>query len=131
MEPPPGMDLHLRFVFDQHVSGPALRQLRGRGVDVLHVAEAGLSEEDDPAVFHWSIREGRIIVTRNYCDFAPLVEAFTRRGGSFPGVLFYSTSIRHDDVGSHVRALLGWMESAVRMGRSPVLNSFGWLGVEG
>jgi predicted nuclease of predicted toxin-antitoxin system len=117
----------LRFLFDQHVSGPALRQLRERGIDVMHVAEVGLAEADDPVVFQWAIREWRIVVTRNYCDFAPLVEVSARRGVSFPGVLFIPTSIRQNDVGLHVRALLAWMEAAAASGSNPVENSSDWV----
>jgi len=127
MEPVPGARLQLRFLFDQHVSGPALRRSREYGVDVLHVGEVGLSGADDPAIFHWAIREGRVIVTRNYRDFAPLVEALARKGDPFPGVLFYPSSKAHSDVGAHVQALLGWMADAERLGRNPVESSFGWL----
>ena len=127
MEPAPGVRLQLRFLFDQHVSGPALRRLREHGVDVVHVGEVGLSGADDPAIFHWAIREWRVIVTRNYCDFAPLVEAFARKGDPFPGVLFYPSSIAHSDVGSHVRALMGWAADAEGLGRNPVESSLGWL----
>jgi predicted nuclease of predicted toxin-antitoxin system len=127
MEPAPGAGLELRLLFDQLVSGPALRRLRECGVDVLHVGEVGLSEADDPAIFHWATRERRVIVTRNYCDFAPLVEAFARKGDPFPGVLFYPSSIAHSDVNSHVRALLGWVAAAERFGRNPVESTFGWL----
>ncbi len=127
MEPVPGGRLQLRFLFDQHVSGPALRRLREYGVDVLHVGEVGLSGADDPAIFHWAIREGRVIVTRNSCDFAPLVEALARKEDPFPGVLFYPSSMAHSDVGAHVQALLGWMAHAERLGRNPVESSFGWL----
>ncbi|HUF51359.1 MAG TPA: DUF5615 family PIN-like protein [Longimicrobiales bacterium] len=117
----------LRFVFDQHVNARALAQLRAGGVDVVHVAEAGLSEADDPEIFARAIREDRIIVTRNYRDFAPLVEAHARHGSDFPGVLFYPTSVRHADVGHHVRALQEWVEGATADGSNPARNGIGWL----
>ena len=117
----------LRFLADQHVSGPALRQLRERDVDIVHAAEVGLADADDADLSRWSARAQRIIVTRNYGDYAPLVEAFARRGELFPGVLFLATSIRPGDVGAHVRALLAWIASAKTRGRNPVENTFGWL----
>jgi hypothetical protein len=40
----------LGFVFDEHVNGVALRRLRSRGVDVVHVAEAGLSGAPDARI---------------------------------------------------------------------------------
>lgn len=117
-----------RFVFDQHVNARALRELRERGVDAVHAAEVGLADADDAAIFNWALREGRIIVTRNYRDFAPLVTASGRRGQAFPGVLFYPTSIHGSDVGAHVRALERWIENARGQGGSTVRNSYEWLG---
>jgi predicted nuclease of predicted toxin-antitoxin system len=119
--------MDLRFVFDQHVSGPALRQLRERGLDVVHVAEVGLSSAEDLEIFRWAIDERRIVVTRNYRDFAPLAEAFARQGVAFPGVLFYATSVKSSDAGHHVRAMLEWIEAAVAAGRNPAENGIGWL----
>lgn len=120
-------ELELRFVFDQHMSGPALRQLRSRGIDVVHVAEVGLSEASDPDIFRWAVAERRIVVTRNYRDFAPLVSIFLERSTPFPGILFCATSIRHSDAGAHVRALEAWTREARARGENPVQNSFGWL----
>lgn len=116
-----------RFVFDQHVSGPALRRLRSGGVDVVHAAEAGLAEADDPEILAWAAKEGRIVVTRNYRDFAPLAKAYGTRGVPFPGVLFFASSVRHSDVGHHVRALKAWIRDATRTGVNPVENGIGWL----
>jgi predicted nuclease of predicted toxin-antitoxin system len=116
-----------RFIFDQHVNARALKQLRAQGVDVLHAAEVGLSEADDPELFARAVDEGRIVVTRNYQDFAPLVSAYAEKGLSFPGVLFIATSVPQADVGHHVRSLLAWIQAAGEAGYSPVADSFGWL----
>ena len=116
-----------RFVFDKHVNARALKQLQAQGIDAVHVAEVGLSEADDAAIFAWAVDEGRIIVTRNYQDFAPLVSAYAEKGRSFPGVLFIATSVPQADAGDHVRSILAWMEAAVQAGHNPVANSLGWL----
>lgn len=116
-----------RFLFDQHVNAPALRRLREAGIDVVHAAEVGLSEADDPDLLAWAAKENRIVVTRNYRDFAPLVEAYAQQGIPFPGVLFYASSVRQSDVGHHVRALLEWVGEAKQAGRNPVQNGLGWL----
>ena len=116
-----------RFLFDQHVNVPAMRQLRGAGVDVVHVAEEGLSEADDPAILAWARKENRIVVTRNYRDFAPLVEVYARQGLSFPGALFLASSVSQADVGHHVRALHEWIRDATLVGGNPVQNVVGWL----
>jgi predicted nuclease of predicted toxin-antitoxin system len=117
----------LRFVFDQHVNARALRQLRESGIDIVHAAEAGLAGSDDPDILAWAVAEDRIVVTRNYRDFAPLAEAYARQGADFPGVLFYATSVRPSDVGHHVRALRAWIDHAEERGGNPVRNGIGWL----
>jgi len=116
-----------RFVFDQHVNARALKPLRLQGVDVVHVAEVGLSDANDPEILAWAADEGRIVVTRNYQDFAPLVTAYNHRGLTFPGVLFFATSVRQADAGHHVRSLLSWVEQATQAGSNPVANASGWL----
>jgi predicted nuclease of predicted toxin-antitoxin system len=116
-----------RFVLDQHVNARALEQLRAQGVDLVHVAEVGLSRADDAEIFVWAIDQERIIATRNYQDFAPLVSAYAEQGLSFPGVLFIATSVPQADAGHHVRSLLAWIEVATRTGHSPVASSYGWL----
>jgi predicted nuclease of predicted toxin-antitoxin system len=117
----------LRFLFDQHVNARALRQLRDEGIDIVHAAEVGLGDADDADVLTWAASEGRIVVTRNYRDFAPLVEAFGKRGLPFPGVLFFASSVRQSDVGHHVSALQEWIRGAAGPSGNPVQNSLGWL----
>lgn len=116
-----------RFVFDQHVNARALRQLQARSIDVVHVAEVGPASADDPEIFAWAVHQERIIVTRNYQDFAPLVSAWADRGRAFPGVLFIATSVPQADAGHHVRSLVAWVETATRSGHNLVANSYGWL----
>ncbi len=122
-----GSATRLGFVFDQHVSGPALRILRAKGVDIVHVVEAGLAMGDDAEILRWARAQGRIVVTRNYRDFAPLVQGFATRGESFPGVLFLASSIPQADVGAHARAVETWIERARGTGGNPAAGGFGWL----
>jgi predicted nuclease of predicted toxin-antitoxin system len=114
-------------VFDQHVNARALKQLQAQGIDVVHVAEVGLSDADDAEIFAWSIDQGRIVVTRNYQDFTPLVNAYAAKGVAFPGVLFIATSVSQADAGHHIRSLLAWIDVADQAGDNPVANTYGWL----
>lgn len=100
--------------------------LRAQGVDVVHVHDVWLGGTPDLEILQWAQSEGRIVVTRNYADFAPLVESLAASGEDFPGVLFYASSVRQSDVGAHVRALTDWI-TAHAAGGNPVASTFGWL----
>ncbi|HEV2148344.1 MAG TPA: DUF5615 family PIN-like protein [Longimicrobiaceae bacterium] len=120
------MPLGPGLLFDEHVNVAACRQLQAAGVDVVHALEVGLASTPDPDILRWAIAQDRIVVTRNYQDFAPLVQNLASRSVEFPGVLFLSTSIRQSDAGAHVRAVLKWIES-YEAGDSGGVGSFAWL----
>lgn len=96
-------------------------------MDVVGTADVGLGEAEDAAIFEWARTEGRIIVTRNYEDFVPLVRAYANRGERFPGVLLIPPSVPGKDPGAHVRALEAWIERARTLGASPAESSLDWL----
>ena len=119
-------DVSVRFLFDVHIHHGAYLQLRERGVDVIHAGEdVDLRDRDDHTLLELATSEGRIIVTRNCCDFAPLVTAFVNQGRQFPGVLFVSNGLRQNDAGALVRSLECWIASAG--GLNPVVNTYAWL----
>jgi hypothetical protein len=117
----------LAFLFDEHVNRRSLEILRAADVDVVHVTAVGLSGADDPVDLRWAQREGRMIVTRNYRDFAPLARALASRREHFPRVLFYPTSTRHSDVDGHANSLLARIRTAVAARANPVADGYGWL----
>lgn len=114
------------LLFDEHVNVTACRQPQADGIDVVHALEVGLGSTPDPHILRWAIEQGRIVVTRNYQDFAPLVQNLAGRGVPFPGVLFLSTAVRQNDVGAHVRAIRAWIQ-AFEAGDTSVAGSFAWL----
>lgn len=116
-----------RFLFDEHVSKPACDILRARGIDVAHVLDLGLGRASDAEVLARAAAEGRITVTRNYRDFAALVDVYRAKGEPFPGVLFLPISLSQADVGAHVRAVEEWI-AGQGAERNPIENGFGWLG---
>lgn len=118
-----------RLLLDEHVTVSAACALREREADVVHVLEEGLGGTPDPELLRWCQDHGRILVTRNYKDFAPLVEMLNRRGERFPGVLFVSSAIGHADVGAHVRAVQAWLRRREE-DEGDVTGTFGWLGRE-
>ena len=115
-----------RFLCDEHIGVPVYRALEEMGFDVLHILVLGLGGIDDPEVLQYARDEGRILLTRNYKDFAPLVEKWVNTRESFPGVLFVATSIPQADVGAHVRAVQAWVEQT-QEGANRIENTYGWL----
>lgn len=116
----------MRFFFDVHVNRAATRELVRRGLDVVHANDVELGEAEDPELLEYALSEERILVTRNYQDFAPLVEALNRAGRSFPGVLFLSASIPQGNAGAHVTKIEAWVASCPP-GHNPVQDTFGWI----
>lgn len=114
------------FLLDEHVNVPLCEALRARGVDAVHALEIGLARASDPEILRRAQADSRIIMTRNYRDFAPLVQALVARGEELPGVLFLATSIRQSEVGAHVHAIMRWLH-ADPSARAAVRNSFDWL----
>ncbi|MGH7572474.1 MAG: DUF5615 family PIN-like protein, partial [Gemmatimonadota bacterium] len=88
-----------------HVQAGACDRLRDRGVDAVHAITAGFAQASDAEILEHSIGEDRIVVTRSYRHFAPLVEACVRHGRRFPGVLFLSPSIPPRSLEAHVQAI--------------------------
>ncbi len=115
-----------RFLCDEHISISVYRALEGMGFDIVHILALGLGGIDDPEVLQYARDEGRILLTRNYKDFAPLVEKWAHTGECFPGVLFVPTSIPQADVGTHVRAVKAWVETT-ETGANRIENTYGWL----
>lgn len=95
------------------------------GFDVRHAGEVGLGRASDPELLRAAAAEGRVVITRNYRDFGPLVETLSAREESFPGVLFLSPSIPQSDLAAHVRAIRSWCERAGA--GNPVDGGAGWI----
>lgn len=93
---------------------------------MVHVTEVGLRAASDQRLFENARSEGRILVTRNYPDFAALARAYAHRGRNFPGVLFLPHSVLQGDVGGHVRRIEEWVERHRDEG-NPLRNTYGWL----
>lgn len=117
----------MRYLFDEHVNSPAITLLRAAGIDVISVSELGLMATPDAALLIYATNEDRVIVTRNYRDFVPLIGDMMPRYSHFAGVLFLATSIQQADVGAHVQALTAWDTRAAAPGWNVVPGGMQWL----
>ena len=83
----------MRLLLDANLSPRGVaRPLRASGRDVRALAEeAALEGLDDPEVLALAAQEGRILVTRNSRDFAPLLREWAEAGRSHAGAILIWT----------------------------------------
>jgi hypothetical protein len=96
----------VRLLLDANLSGRRIgRSLREDGHDVLALDErVDLEGLADPEVLGLAADEGRILITRNSRDFAPLLRVWAEADRSHAGcVLIWS--LRHDEFGSILRGV--------------------------
>ena len=78
----------MRLYLDEDTAaGLLVRFLQNAGPDVQTSGDAGLNGRPDPVQFTHAIREGRTVLTRNYCDFEDLHNLIDLARGHHPGVL--------------------------------------------
>jgi hypothetical protein len=116
----------LRILLDENVHLGAAAALRSRGLDTVHVGETGLQGSSDVMVLEASIAQDRILVTRDYSDFAVLVTNLHRTKRSFPGVLYASVSLPAESPGALADAVVRF---ASRPGGVPP-GTVAWLTAE-
>ncbi len=83
----------IRFYTDEHVAWAVVKGLRGRGIDVLTVTEAGWAGATDTAHLARAQRDGRVVLTHD-ADFLRLHAA----GVGHAGIVFASRELPIGDV---------------------------------
>jgi uncharacterized protein with PIN domain len=83
----------LRLLLDANLSPRRIAaQLRGAGHDVLALAEDAAYEGlSDPHVLELAVSEGRVLITRNSRDFAPLAREWAEAQRSHAGLILIWT----------------------------------------
>jgi predicted nuclease of predicted toxin-antitoxin system len=81
------------YLDDDSCHGVLASLLRQAGHDVIVPNQVGTSGDNDPVHFAWSIRERRVIVSKNHGDFDELHRLVLASGGHHPGVIM----IRQDN----------------------------------
>jgi hypothetical protein len=78
----------VKLLVDEMYPPVIAEQLRGRGHDVVAVAERPeLRSLSDPAVFAAAQQERRVVVTENVADFIPLASAADQRAERHHGLV--------------------------------------------
>lgn len=83
----------MRLLLDANLSPRGIAaKLRGAGHDVLALAEDATFEGlPDPQVLELSASEGRVLITRNSRDFAPLARQWAQDERSHAGIILIWT----------------------------------------
>ncbi len=79
--------MSVSLYMDQHIPGPATRELRRRGVDVLTTQEDGPQRTSDELLLARTTELGRVVVTEDY-GFRELAFEWQRAGKEFAGLVF-------------------------------------------
>lgn len=119
----------MRLLLDEHYPVGIAAELRGRGHDVVEVAErSDLAGLDDRSLIAAAARERRAIVTENVRDFAVLFREILRAGEEHHGiVVVFSRAFPRagQGVGAIIRALDSLLAS--RPAADALVNQVRWL----
>jgi hypothetical protein len=84
----------MRLYLDDDISvGLLVQQLRRAGHDVQVPPDVGQAGQPDPVHLTHAIRDGRVLLSRNYGDFELLHELILQAQGHHPGI----PVVRRDD----------------------------------
>jgi Domain of unknown function (DUF5615) len=101
------------LVLDEMFSPAIAAALRGRGHDVVAVAErAGLRSMTDDDLFAWSAAGHGWLLTENVKDFRPIMLRALLAGGTTTGLLFTSSRAfprSRKNPGPLIQALHAWL----------------------
>ncbi|MDP4647024.1 MAG: DUF5615 family PIN-like protein [Akkermansiaceae bacterium] len=72
----------MKFLVDAQLPGTLAKWLRGRECDAVHVLECGMAQTDDLSIWEKSIKEERILVTKDE-DFFIFATPLRIRGACY------------------------------------------------
>jgi predicted nuclease of predicted toxin-antitoxin system len=101
----------VRLLLDANLSPKRIgAALQRRGHDVLCLAsDPALGALDDPQVLELAAEQGRILITRNARDFAPLLREWAEGGRHHAGCILIWT-LGHHEFGAIIKAVMQLLE---------------------
>lgn len=106
----------MRYLIDEDLSPEVAEAARGLGLDAVSVQELGRRGVSDAEQFAFSVREERIVVTRNRDDFFALLVAAFGAGQSAPGVLVVPHTVPGAPASLVAHALRRWHDAQTSRG---------------
>ncbi len=99
-----------RLLLDEMITPRLAQQLRGEGIDAVAISDSpSLRGTPVQEVLEIAARDGRILVTANIKDFAPLSRSWASQGRTHAGIVLISTKAYPPD-----RTFIGRIAAALR-----------------
>lgn len=116
----------MRLLLDAHISGRTVgKALAEGGLDVRALdSEIELEGLSDPEVLVLAAAEGRILVTANIRDFAPLLREWADEGRSHVGGILVPSTVRNEAFGTLISGLRRTLEDTTQ---EEWVNRVQWL----
>ena len=99
----------MKILLDAHISGWTVGKGLAGGADVHDVraldSEVELEGIPDPEVLEPAAAEGRVLVTANVRDFAPLLGEWAGEGRRHAGVILVPSSVRNEAFGVFISGI--------------------------
>jgi len=103
----------MKFLADMGISPRVVEELRQKGHDAVHLLDEGLHRLLDGEVLDKTLRENRILLTRDL-DFGELLAA---SGGSLPSVIIFRLKdMRAANVSRHLFSVIHQQSDALNRG---------------
>ena len=97
--------MQIRLYVDEDAMARAVVQgLRARGIDVITVLDAGMSEQDDRAQLEYAAAQGRVLYTFNVGHFYQLHSEYLAQSKSHAGIILVYR--QRYSIGEQIRRLL-------------------------
>jgi predicted nuclease of predicted toxin-antitoxin system len=94
-----------RFFFDVHIAIEVVRQLRDKGVDIIHCGDVGLADADDEALLVYAIENERVMVSCDH-DFQRLHHRWRKAQREHSGIVYFRMTDQCKSISVVVRELL-------------------------
>jgi predicted nuclease of predicted toxin-antitoxin system len=101
----------VKLYLDHDISYRIAEQLRARGYDAVGTWEVGNAELPDQAQLEYATGQGRVLVTCNAQDFAPLYLEWWNAGRHHSGII----TSEQLEFGEMMRRLLRFLETVTAM----------------
>jgi predicted nuclease of predicted toxin-antitoxin system len=101
----------IKFYTDVHIAREAVRQLRQKGIDIIHCGDANLSDADDLVHLEYATQQRRVMVS---CDegFERYHALWQTQGKQHAGIVYFRMQDQCQSISIVVREIIFLHEAA-------------------